>query len=234
MNAKNCKLHVAAAIVAFFALVSSSHAAAIYVDTGSTTITPGANDQSQLSGNGGSVDGLNYYTDQHYMGQSFTTGSDPHGYLLTGFSLVFADPNAPNPTFSGAIGTVSGNTFTAIDTESYTTSGTITKGDWVTFTPSGTIILVPNTTYAYDLHNTTGTWDGGETESGNPYTGGQILLVDNGSNSMITFGSTGTYDAQFDVHLTAIMPEPSTIAALLGLAGMGLVGLVIRRRRRKA
>jgi hypothetical protein len=64
-------------------------------DLGATAPTPGANDIAQLStvGNQTAPDGLNYYTDNQTghgtgePGQTFTTGTNSSGYLLTSVAI---------------------------------------------------------------------------------------------------------------------------------------------------
>ncbi len=74
---------------------------------GNTAPTPGANDISQLSTSGNTVnpDGLNYFTDNYTSwgngepGQTFTTGANAGGYVMTSLALK-----------TGGIGSSSGTT----------------------------------------------------------------------------------------------------------------------------
>ena len=72
-------------------------------DLGAAAPTPGVNDISQFSavGNQTAPDGLNYYTDDHIgwhnggePGQTFTTGTNAGGYILTSLSLKTAGLNS--------------------------------------------------------------------------------------------------------------------------------------------
>ena len=114
-------------------------------DIGTTAPTPGTYDISQLSisGNQTAPDGLNYYTDNQTghgtgePGQTFTTGTNPSGYLVT--SVAFRTGGLGSTTYNG-IGTaqpyylhiysVSGSTATLLQTYA---SGNITfnDGDWL-------------------------------------------------------------------------------------------------------
>ena len=86
------KTHFAVGVVIFLA---SHMSAQTLVDLGATAPTPGAKDISQLStaGNQTNPDSLNYYTDNQTghgtgePGQTFTTGTNSAGYLLSSVAL---------------------------------------------------------------------------------------------------------------------------------------------------
>ncbi len=182
-------------------------------DLGAAAPTPGVNDISQFSavGNQTAPDGLNYYTDDHIgwhnggePGQTFTTGTNAGGYILTSLSLKTAGLNS----YSG-IGTatpydlhifsMSGSTATLLQTY---TSGNVAfnDGDWLQW--SGlSVPLAPNTTYAWSFGLVADTgWEAMAVASGNPYSGGEIALVPVAGGTM-TFGSSHAFDAVFDLGL---------------------------------
>ena len=91
------------------------------------------------------------------QGQSFTTGSDPNGYTLTSFTLQNEEnTNGGNTaTFTGRIGSVSGNTFNPIRVETSNNSIAYdTTNSYITFTFDNPVDLLPNTTYGFDLATT--------------------------------------------------------------------------------
>ena len=83
-------------------LLTGTSLAQTLTDPGATAPTPGANDIAQLSttGNQTAPDGLNYYTDNQSVhgagepGQTFTTGNNSAGYMLTSLSLMTAGLNS--------------------------------------------------------------------------------------------------------------------------------------------
>ncbi len=183
-------------------------------DIGTANPTPGTLDISQLSatGNRTAPDGLNYYTDNQSAhgngepGQSFTTGTNAAGYLLTSLALRTSGLGS----YSG-LGTlqpyylhfysVSGATATLQET--YTSANvTFNDGDWLLWSNLD-LALAPSTTYAWSFGqvNVSG-WEALAVASNNPYAGGQIGLFPTGGGT-ITFGGSHVFDAMFDLGLTA-------------------------------
>jgi hypothetical protein len=184
-------------------------------DIGTTAPTPGVLDISQLSilGNQTGPDGLNYYTDNQTghgtgePGQTFTTGANSGGYLLTSVAVRTGGIGG-----NSGIGTaqpyylhiysVSGSTATLLQTY---TSGNITfsDGDWLKW--SGfSVTLSANTTYAYSFGKASSTsgWEPMAVANNNVYAGGQIGLIPT-SGGTITFGSSHNFDAVFDLGLVS-------------------------------
>ena len=81
------------AFAAGLALTVAVQAQVVLTDIGPTAPTPGPNDISQLTAATAAQkpDGLNYYVDNPSPpGQTFTTGSNPEGYVLTSLSILTA------------------------------------------------------------------------------------------------------------------------------------------------
>ncbi|MGP8055188.1 MAG: cellulase family glycosylhydrolase [Limisphaerales bacterium] len=182
-------------------------------DIGTAAPTPGANDISQLStqGNQTAPDSLNYYTDNQTglgtgePGQTFTTGTNPGGYLVTSVTLRTGGIGG-----NSGIGTaqpyylhiysISGSTATLLQTY---TSGNITfnDGDWLKWTGLS-VPLSANAAYAYSFGkaSTTSGWEPMAVASGNPKSGGEIALI-SPTTGTITTGSSHNFDAVFDLGL---------------------------------
>jgi beta-galactosidase len=193
-------------------------------DLGANAPTPGANDISQLSttGNQTSPDGLNYYTDNQTghgsgePGQTFTTGANSAGYLLTAVSLrtsglgSYSGIGTPQPYYLH-IYSVSGGNVTLLQT--YTSANvTFSDGDWLQWIGLS-VSLAANTTYAWSFgkaSSTTG-WEALAVATNNLYAGGQIGLFPPAGGA-ITYGSSHGFDAIFDVGLVlATQPNISQI-----------------------
>jgi len=195
-------------------------------DIGTVAPVPGANDVFQLStsGNQTKPDGLNYYTDNQTAngagepGQTFVTGTNAAGYILSAVSIKTAGLNS----YSG-IGTsqpyylhiysVSGSD--AILLQTYTSANiTFNDGDWLQWSGLSAALL-PNATYAYSFgkaSSTTG-WEALAVASGNRYLGGEIGLVPT-SGGAITFGNSHNYDGVFDLGLApALAPALAPVAS---------------------
>jgi hypothetical protein len=193
-------------------------------DIGATAPTPGTYDISQLSisGNTSNPDSLNYFTDNQTghgtgePGQTFTTGANSGGYLLT--SVALRTGGIGNNSNIGTaqpyylhIYSVSGSTATLLQTY---TSGNITfnDGDWLKW--SGlSVPLSANTTYAYSFGKASSTsgWEPMAVASGNPKSGGEIALI-SPTTGTITTGSSHNFDAVFDLGL--VLPTTPGISAV--------------------
>lgn len=176
--------------------------------------TPGPNDISQLSADGNTTDpdGLNYYTDNQIAfgtgepGQTFTTGTNQSGYVLTSLALKTAGLDS----YSG-IGTPQPyylhfyfvSTALAMPVQTNLSSNiTFNDGAWLQW--SGlSVPLAANTTYAWSFGKASSTagWEAMAVADGNLYAAGQIGLFPPAGGT-ITFGSSGDYDAVFDVGLS--------------------------------
>ena len=194
------------------------------MDIGATAPTPGTYDISQLSisGNQTAPDGLNYYTDNQTghstgePGQTFTTGTNPGGYMLTSVTLRTGGIGG-----NSGIGTaqpyylhvysISGSTATLLQT--YTSGNTtFNDGDWLKW--SGlSLPLSANNTYAYSFGkaSTTSGWEPMAVASDNPKSGGEIALI-SPTTGAITTGSSHNFDAVFDLGL--VLPTTPGISAV--------------------
>jgi hypothetical protein len=142
-----------------------------------TAPVPGAYDVSQLVGHsptlttqpaGGFPTGFNYYWDASVTspgkpGSTFTTGSNPGGYILKTVTVGTAAAGAGGTYTAAATYTVRLYSVTSATTNatllaSYanaTAYAFVTQGDWLTM--SGlSLPLAPNTTYAYTLGGSQG------------------------------------------------------------------------------
>jgi hypothetical protein len=226
----------ALAVSAFLFTALPSGAQVVLTDLGTTAPAPGPNDIAQLStaGNTSWPDGLNYFTDNQAEhdrgepGQTFTTGSNPLGYVMTRLAISTG-------TTSGNMGSsehyylhiaqLNGDgTVTPLVTN-VSQAFTYTAGDWLEWDGLA-VNLTPNTTYVWSFgkQETGSLWDNLNVSSGNPYAGGQIALVPVAAGIGITYGSSHGFDAVFDIGLslvvlrdlgtTAPTPGPNDIAQL--------------------
>ena len=221
------------ATVSLFGLATLASAQTL-TDIGATPPTPGANDISQLS-NVGTVsqpDGLNYYIDNASPpGQTFTTGSNPAGYILNSVALLTdaanqgGNVNSPQPSgYTLYIYSISGSTATLVVSYPSIGAGTFTYilGDWLQV--SGlSLQLNPNTVYAFTFRRGNNGWENLDTASGNLYAGGEICLIPPAGGT-VTYSSSHSYDAAFDVGLTpataatppSIVTAPASQPVVLG------------------
>jgi hypothetical protein len=215
--ATSCRLNISARtgamgrIASFIAaaiFTGAAHGAAI-ADFGTNAPTPGASDASQLvsSGTSGTLDGLNYYSNNgNPPGQTFTTGSNPAGYAMpTLYVQTGGYGNGGTATaahnYNLRIFSVSGGVATLISTYNTDNAVGFTDGDWMKYYGL-TNILQPNTVYAY-THQSTAGYDGMATTNNNPYAGGEICLIPTAGGGVI-YGSTHTCDAVFDINLVPL------------------------------
>jgi len=208
---KNLKTKLCCALAAA-SLLQPAMAQFVISDAGSTTPTPGANDQynfipASLQGN----DGLNYYWDAgNPAGQTFTTGPNAGGYTLTNlfirtaggggggsvtwstaqfFALRFYSVTAPNDG--------NGNPTAATPIVTNIVFGQLNaQYDWIRFSGLG-VKLNPNSVYAYTLTTTNvNDWEQLANCNTNPYAGGQICTIPQGGGT-VQYGGTGNSDAIF-------------------------------------
>jgi len=183
---------------------------ATLLDIGSSTPTPGAADQSQLTTGSGSPDSLNYYFDNSTPpGQTFTTGTNSGGYTLNTLAIATAGNSGQLPTAGQAYvlriyQMSSSNNAVLLDTYTSQSGFTFTDDDWLQWT-NLSVPLQADTEYAYSFGRiSTGSgWENMANVSGNPYAGGQVCLIPTAGGT-VTFGSSGDYDAAFDVGLTVV------------------------------
>jgi hypothetical protein len=201
---------ITAALSLAAALVCASHAgaqvAATLTDFGTTAPVPGADDISQLVApvSHNNPDGLNYYFDNATPpGQTFTTGSNPGGYVLNSLSLLTAGdggqlpPNGQN--YFVYFYSVTGSNATLI--ASYESQGGVifNEYDWLQWT-GFSVGLQPNSQYAYSFQRVSSGWENMANVTNNLYTGGEVALIPTAGGAM-NFGSSHNFDATFDVGL---------------------------------
>jgi hypothetical protein len=193
-------------------------------DGGGNPIAPtaGPDDQSQLSTPTGAQTppGLNYYINNNPPpGQTFTTGSNPGGYILNSLSIYEAGNSGGLPgngqAYLLSIYTVSGSS--AALYASYISPNNVMLEDtyWYQWTNLNNLPLLPNTQYAYSFVEAPGDsgWANLGNVSGDLYSGGQAAEIPADGGAM-TFSSTAGYDASFDVGLTATTTLPVGVASL--------------------
>jgi len=89
------------------------------------------------------------------IGQTFTTGDEYA--LLTAFTFQIAYATEPQKEYVIRVGTVSGNAFTEIASETATqTDATLNDAYW-TWTLESPVLLLPNTVYGVDVGMTSST-----------------------------------------------------------------------------
>ena len=206
-------------VAAALTLTSSTRAQqATLIDYGATAPTPGADDASQLTYGSGNPDGLNYYFDNSSPpGQTFTTGSNPNGYIMNSVYIQTAGGSGNLPAAGQAytlrLYSVSGTSATLIGTFVSQSGFFFTDTDWLQWT-NLQFGLQPNTQYAYTLHRNSAGYENMANVSGDPYSGGEVALIPSAGGA-ITFGGSHGYDATFDISLapaTAAYANPPTIS----------------------
>jgi hypothetical protein len=150
-----------------------------------------------------------------------------------------------NTTANGGVGTVS-YTFNAPAGYTFTGNATEIETSAIVANPSGTIAHEVSidggsfTTIATDTDTDSG-FDTTRVANSFSVAGAttftlDYVLTNPSSNAILTqlFRETnGTSSAPFEVTATVTLtPEPASLVALVGLGGMGLLGFVLRRRRR--
>ncbi len=187
-------------------------ASVFMADIGTNTPTPGPLDISQLLNTSQNNDGLNYYTDNgannnSWPGQTFTTGTNASGYVLTSLTWKSGGANRTSSAFNTIqlynlyIYALTGGGATASRFASYQAYGGGTDNDWFKWVGLNTP-LAPNTQYAYAFgrDGTAAGWEQVGNQSGNPYAGGQIAFIPSAGGT-VTYGNTGNSDAAFDLGL---------------------------------
>ena len=192
------------------ALGCASHAraqvAATLTDFGTTAPVPGANDISQLVApvTYNNPDGLNYYFDNATPpGQTFTTGSNPGGYVLNSLSLLTAGNGGQLPAngqnYIVYFYSVTGSNATLMDSYESQSGFAFNELDWLQWTGLG-VGLQPNSQYAYSFHRVSSGWENMANVANNPYAGGEVALIPPAGGTM-TFGASHSFDATFDAGL---------------------------------
>lgn len=216
-------------------ILASSLGAHAAVTISSTAPTSDAAEISNLSWTNNLMEKA--WIDSPNLGQSFATGGDTDGYLLSSFSMQVNTSSSTNPAdkvWNIRVVTISGITTSTLRLETgHTSSGAWSEGQWFTWTLNTPLVLDANTLYGVDVEMTSG----GAWQLGLPYflysasdqvSGGRRYTRDDGDPSTISAntGPQQVYDRVFHVDLTVI-PEPSS--SLLGV----LYSLSLLRRRIK-
>jgi len=184
-------------------------------DIGASAPKPGPNDIAQLSVSGYDAvpDGFNYYINNSpACGQTFTTGSSPTGYQLDSLSIRIAGDGGgeifttPQPHRLW-IYSISGSKATLVASYTSQSTSVLTENNWLQWTGLS-LTLLPNTVYAYAIRNTlTSSWVSLFTASGNPYAGGEIVLIPT-EGGPVEFGGSHGYDATFVAGLSVPTSSP--------------------------
>lgn len=174
-----------------------------------------------------STTGTNFSATDRWWAKPFTTGNA--NYSLTNISIL-ASSGVPNTTsiLANLLTDSSGTPGTVIQSMTLSNAWSSNVG---IFTPTGSVTLSPNTIYWFEVKRDSGaqelTWLC--TPSGG-YSGDVGWSI--GDNKYSFDGSSwvsySSYKGFMSVNATAAVPEPSTYAALIGLAALGLAGY--RRR----
>ena len=198
---------------AVFAMAGNGHAQVGVFDFGASAPTPGSDDAYSLTGTADTGAG---YIDNQRPGQSFTTGSNPQGYLLNGIYIMERATSAgggqPQLTTYNlriySMTNANAGTTTLLTQYVTTNQMTFVQGDWIKFSGQ-TNILAPNTAYAFSVNrNGGGGWwtPGGDTTQ--PYANGK---AGNYANNPPTYVN---YDLAFDASMTAITDPYATATAI--------------------
>ena len=189
--------------------------------------TPGPNDISQLqySGVSDNTSGINYYDNDSgssspgASGQSFTTGSNPGGYVMTSLAVKFNGTSYGGADAAGSqswrivvfqLSGTSNATATPIITntsQTITTSSDApgnTSDDWLAFTGMY-VPLLSNTVYAYTIDTSSSPSYTGYDDLGDanvtPYTNGLICRIMDGGGA-VTYYPSDPNTASFDISLS--------------------------------
>jgi hypothetical protein len=166
-----------------------------------------------------------------FFGQSFTSGSDEHGYTLDTICLL--GNNGASHVGNGTLYLYS-QAFTGTASNLGTGTGYLATSTYTATGDAGWdftgIILDPNATY-YFYVQPAASFDVGRTSSNN-YSGGTYYYA-YASSATFSDPTSGTIDLNFSVNGT-VVPEPSTMAGFAGLAALGFVALKRRKLQTRA
>jgi hypothetical protein len=204
-------------------LATAAQAAVTLTDIGSTAPTPGTNDIYQLGNGGGEPTGLNYYWDDGagnpttgYPSQTFTTLSNPQGYILTSVAIQTAGngggtggPTQSQPfvlyvyELNGA-GSGTGLTNATLIASFAATGQLLVEGDWMQWSGLG-VPLAPGTNYGFAFGRSAsapGDWEEINAATGLPYAGGQACLIPNAGGKPKYSSSANNFDMTFDAGIS--------------------------------
>jgi hypothetical protein len=188
--------------------------------------TPGPNDISQLSTNGntaattptGKPDALNYYSNNdNPPGQTFTTGPSSTNLISLAIRTAGLDSSGGygSPTtvtnYYLRLYSVSGSTATPLQSYTNLNPG-FTDGEWLKWN-NLSVPLAANSTYAFSVSVLPGnstSWVAWAVANSNRYAGGEIALIPISGGTM-TFGSSHSYDAVFDLGMFTKAPTANML-----------------------
>ncbi|OQB82394.1 MAG: PEP-CTERM motif protein [Planctomycetes bacterium ADurb.Bin126] len=207
MKTRRSILTVVMAIAAIGLLAAAAQAATLSISTTTPTVD-GADIANLAPGTGGEK----LWTDTRAIGQSFTTGSDPLGYVLDAITLQLWGSAQPTKNYTLTIGSVSGNTYTSVlATETFTESVATAAGDYFTMTLDTPLTLSANSLYGFDLamDSSTSGWQSGipymARTSDSAYPGGQAFSSTVNRQSTSPFNYVNS-DKVFHLNLTVAAP----------------------------
>jgi hypothetical protein len=182
--------------------------------------TVDADDVYQTNNSAQNNNGLNYYFDNSKpVGQTFTTPPSASGWLLNSLSIKTAGGGGgtiSSLNYRLYIYSVGANNTSVTQIGEYTArpdNGTcfssFTQGDWIQWTNLGTSLL-GGKKYAYGFRrDDPGGWEQMGTQSGNPYAGGDVCIVNRTTGQLEYGNGTNLVDAAFAVGLvTDPNPHP--------------------------
>jgi hypothetical protein len=202
---------------------SNSYWTGVGYNDGTTTVSQGLPTTPFLSATG---------SGQTYKFQSFNAGTNN---ALRGLGTIMVTPGDYTKLY--LLGTGGGGNGIANVTLNFATgpSTTFTDGlennDWGNSATNIAISAQRTRPGTVEGQITSGTWNMFES----------MLTLDSAdqARTLVSISITSSSDGSgvpnvYAVDGTLVTPEPASLVALAGLGGMGLVGLVIRRRRRTA
>lgn len=216
------------------AVTVTAQTTATLTDIGVNQPAVGPNDiyQTNWQGQASSPDGLNYYVDNASPpGETFTTGSNPAGYIVDSLALQTAGNSGSLPAGGQAYllrfyAVSEPSNATLIATYTSTNNFTFVDDDWIQWTGLK-LSLPPNTSFAYSFGRigTGAGWENmgsGIGASGPPpiyvdgqasAAGGDVALIPTGGGDM-SLGSSSNFVATFDLGLTVASGAPQADAPL--------------------
>ncbi len=233
MIAKQSRILVASISAASFlglAVSATAQTFGVLTDIGINPPTVGANDiyQTNWFGQATSPDGLNYYTDNASPpGETFTTGANPGGYIVTSLALQTAGNSGQLPTAGQsyllrfyAVSAPSNSALIA--TYISTNDFTFVDDDWIQWTGLQ-LPLPPNTQFAYSFGRigTGSGWENMGSMTGPPQptiyvdgepsaAAGDVALIPTGGGNM-SLGASSNNIATFDLGLTLASAAPQAL-----------------------